>query len=76
MLRRYIRNSPYKPEDHLFAGIYFKRGLLPPEGVTQKSTVRKWYAYLMAVAERMKLTEGPTKVSKLQMTINADPLQH
>lgn len=28
----------------------------------------------MAVAEGMKFTEGPTKVSKLQMTINADPL--
>ncbi|KAK4807137.1 hypothetical protein QYF61_018478, partial [Mycteria americana] len=50
------------------------KGTAPPEGVAQKPTVRKWYAYLTGVAENMQLTEGHTKVSKLQMPINTDPL--
>lgn len=50
------------------------KGSAPPEGVAQKSAVRKWNAYLMAVAERMKLTERPIKVSKLKLSVNADPL--
>ncbi|KAK4810669.1 hypothetical protein QYF61_007469, partial [Mycteria americana] len=50
------------------------KGTAPPEGVAQKPTVRKWYAYLTGVAENMQLSEGHTKVSKLQMPINTDPL--
>ncbi|KAK4811127.1 hypothetical protein QYF61_019758 [Mycteria americana] len=50
------------------------KGTAPPEGVAQKPTVRKWYAYLTGVAENMQLTEGHTKVSKLQVPINTDPL--
>ncbi|KAK4806386.1 hypothetical protein QYF61_016236 [Mycteria americana] len=50
------------------------KGTAPPEGVAQKPTVRKWYAYLTGVAENMQLTEGHTKLSKWQMPINTDPL--
>ena len=49
------------------------KGTAPPEGVAQKPTIRKWYVYLTGVAENMQLTEGQTKVSKLQMPINTDP---
>ena len=50
------------------------KGTAPPEGIAQKPTIRKWYAYLVGVADEMQLSEGHTKVSKLQMPINTDPL--
>jgi len=49
------------------------KGTAPPEGVAQKPAIRKWDAYLTGVAKNMQLTEGHTKVSKLQMPINTDP---
>ena len=50
------------------------KGTAPLEAVAQKPRVRKWYAHLTGIAEEMKLTEGHTKISKLQMPINTDPL--
>ena len=49
-------------------------GSLKQEGIAQKPTVRKWYAYLTGVAENMQLTEGHIKVSKLQIPVNTDSL--
>lgn len=46
---------------------------VPSEGVAQNTTVRKWYAYLIEIAAEIKLTEECTKVSKLQMPIDAAP---
>jgi len=40
------------------------KGTAPPEGIAQKPTMRKWYAYLVGVADQMQLTEGHTKISK------------
>nr|XP_009922695.1 PREDICTED: uncharacterized protein LOC104321613 [Haliaeetus albicilla] len=45
----------------------------PPEGVAQKVTVRKWYAYLEGISQLLPLKEGPTKVFKLQQPVNPDP---
>lgn len=39
------------------------KGTVPSEGVAQKTTVRKWYAYLIEIAAEIKLTEECTKVS-------------
>lgn len=50
------------------------KGTASPEGIAQKSTCRKLYAYLTGIAEGMELTEGHTKITKFQMPINADPL--
>lgn len=50
------------------------KGTAPPEGVAQKPTIRKWYAYLTGVAKNMQLTEGHIKVSKLQIPVNTDSL--
>ncbi|XP_064008637.1 uncharacterized protein LOC135180213 [Pogoniulus pusillus] len=48
------------------------KGSPPPEGIAQKATVRKWYAYLEGISQLLTLTEGPTKVTKLQQPINPD----
>ena len=50
------------------------KGTAPPEGIAQKPTTRKWYTYLMGLADEIQLTEGHTKISMLQMPINTDPL--
>ena len=37
------------------------KGTTPPEGIAQKPTTWKWYAYLVGAADKMQLTEGHTK---------------
>ncbi|KAK4828000.1 hypothetical protein QYF61_022777, partial [Mycteria americana] len=74
-LKTYQSLGPVHPRDPIIAEWEaILKGTTPPEGVAQKPTVRKWYAYLTGVAENTQLTEGHTKVSKLQMPLNTDPL--
>ncbi|KAK4829361.1 hypothetical protein QYF61_003288 [Mycteria americana] len=47
-------------------------GSPPPEGVAQKATIWKWYAYLEGVSQLVPLREGLVKVSKLQQPVNLD----
>ncbi|KAK4816905.1 hypothetical protein QYF61_024915 [Mycteria americana] len=48
------------------------KGSSPPEGVAQKATIRKWYAYLKGVSQLSPLKEGPAKASRFQQPINPD----
>ncbi|XP_071884738.1 uncharacterized protein [Anas platyrhynchos] len=48
-----------------------RKGTIPPAGIAQKPTVRKWYAYLEGINEIMPITEGNTKISKLQKDIDS-----
>jgi len=49
-------------------------GTVPPAGTAQKPTVRKWYAYLESIHDIMPITEGCTKVSKLQKDVDSTSL--
>ena len=46
-----------------------RKGTEPPAGIALKPTVNKWYAYLEGINEIMPISEGSTKVSKLQKKI-------
>lgn len=48
-----------------------RKGTIPPAGIAQKPTVCKWYAYLEGINEIMPITEGNTKISKLQKDIDS-----
>lgn len=48
-----------------------RKGTVPPAGIAQKPTVRKWYAYLEGINEIMPITEGNAKISKLQKDIDS-----
>ena len=50
------------------------KGTVPPAGIAQKPTVHKWYAYLESIHGIMPITEGSTKVSKLQKDIDSTSL--
>lgn len=51
-----------------------KKGLAPPEGIAQRLTVHKSYAYLSGVSDQMDVSEGPTKPTELQITVTLDML--
>lgn len=47
-----------------------RNGITPPEGIAQNPTVRKWHAYLEGIGNLINITEGSTKVSKLQKDVD------
>lgn len=48
------------------------KGLCPPEGIAQKATAQRWYAYLGRVSQLLHLRKGSVMVSKFQQPANPD----
>lgn len=51
-----------------------EKGSALPNGITQKTTVHKWYAYFSGLTDQMDITKGPTKPTKSQITVTPDML--
>ena len=62
-----IVQGPFPPLNSIL------NGSCPPEGVAQKATVRKWYAYLEGISQLLPLKKGPVKVFKPQQPVNPEP---
>lgn len=51
-----------------------EKGSALPNGITQKTTVHKWCAYFPGLTDQMDITKGPTKATKLQISVTPDML--